>query len=68
MYRFLFTIVFFGKKEKQHAPNLSHFENESTFYCANLYTVLLLLLYYATASLLHWKKEKKNDLAANRDS
>ena len=28
MYRFFFT--FFWKKEKQHSPNLSHFENEST--------------------------------------
>ena len=31
MFRFLFTIVFFGKGEKQHSQNLSHFENESTF-------------------------------------
>ena len=23
--------VYFGKKEKQHSQNLSHFENESTF-------------------------------------
>ena len=31
VYKFLFTIMFFWKKKKQHSQNLSHFENESTF-------------------------------------
>ena len=32
MYRFLFTIVFFGKRKRKHSQILSHFENESTFW------------------------------------
>ena len=29
VYKFLFTIVFFWKKEKQHSQSLSHFENKA---------------------------------------
>ena len=63
MYRFLFKIVF-SRKRKNNSQNLSHFENESTFWkrTTNLKMKELWCLLYLIVSLCLWPGLKMHTL------